>query len=151
MKREIDNWSVSVNMFINMLFVCPTFLQGECDLRSHGKVPDMERKVVPVSRAASWVQGCLLPKPIHLLLHRVRVLMILDLLLGPVLYILCAIYYLIIVAKVSSYEGISVLSSWYMAEPGVSINLNLPKAQTNPPALESWYLNDANGFSLHGM
>lgn len=64
--------------------------------------------------------------------------MILDLLLGPVLYILCAIYYLIIVAKVSGYEGISVLSSWYMAEPGVSIkNLNLPKAQTNPPTLES--------------
>ena len=28
-----------------------------------------------------------------------------------------------------------------MADPGVSIkNLNLPKAQTNPPALESWYL-----------
>ena len=40
-------------MFINMLFVYPTFLQGECDLRSQGKVPDMEWKVGPVSRAAS--------------------------------------------------------------------------------------------------
>lgn len=35
-----------------MLFVCPTFLQGERDLRFQGKAPDTERKVGPVSRAA---------------------------------------------------------------------------------------------------
>lgn len=30
-------------MFINMLFVCWTLLQGECDLSFQGKASDMEQ------------------------------------------------------------------------------------------------------------
>lgn len=43
MKREINIWSIGVNMFINMLFVCWTFLQGERDLSFQGEASDMEQ------------------------------------------------------------------------------------------------------------